>query len=101
MQIKKYFRAYLAIRGLYAITAVFGLNKNYFQIWRVRPSDFSPNFFIKIILVSVSVARFFSAAVGLERGPLSLVNNLRSYLEEIVAAPGLENRSYNRKDSMR
>jgi hypothetical protein len=28
--------------------------------------------------------------VGLERGPLSLVNNLRSYLEEIVAAPGLD-----------
>jgi hypothetical protein len=27
--------------------------------------------------------------VGLERGPLRLVNNLRSYLEEIVAAPGL------------
>jgi hypothetical protein len=38
-------------------------------------------------------ARFFWAAVGLERGPLRLVNNLRSYLEEIVAAPGLENRS--------
>jgi hypothetical protein len=33
-------------------------------------------------------------AVGLERGPLSLVNNLRSHLEEIVSAPGLENRSY-------
>jgi hypothetical protein len=32
--------------------------------------------------------------VGLERGPLSLVNNLRSYLEETVEAPGLENRSY-------
>jgi hypothetical protein len=30
--------------------------------------------------------------VGLERGPLSLVNNLRSYLNEKVAAPGLENR---------
>jgi hypothetical protein len=41
------------------------------------------------------VARFFCAAVGLERGPLSLVYNLRSYLEEIVAAPGLENRSYD------
>jgi hypothetical protein len=27
------------------------------------------------------------------------VNNLRSYLEEIVAAPGLENRSYGRRDS--
>jgi hypothetical protein len=39
--------------------------------------------------------------VGLERGPLSLVNNLRSYLEEIVAAPGLENRSYDRRDSLR
>jgi hypothetical protein len=38
--------------------------------------------------------------VGLERGPLSLVNNLRSYLEEIVAAPGLENRSYDRRDSL-
>jgi hypothetical protein len=47
------------------------------------------------------VARFFWAAVGLERGPLSLVNNLRSYLEEIVAAPGLENRSYDRRDSLR
>jgi hypothetical protein len=45
------------------------------------------------------VARFFWAAVGLERGPLSLVNNLRSYLEEIVAAPGLENRSYGWRDS--
>jgi hypothetical protein len=39
--------------------------------------------------------------VGLERGPLSLVNNLRSYLEERVAAPGLENRSYDRRDSLR
>jgi hypothetical protein len=39
--------------------------------------------------------------VGLERGPLSLVNNLRSYLEEIVAAPGLENGSYDRRDSLR
>jgi hypothetical protein len=39
--------------------------------------------------------------VGLERGPLSLVNNLRSYLEEIVAVPGLENRSYDRRDSLR
>jgi hypothetical protein len=39
--------------------------------------------------------------VGLERGPLSLVNNLSSYLEEIVAAPGLENRSYDRRDSLR
>jgi hypothetical protein len=29
------------------------------------------------------------------------VNNLRSYLEEIVAAPGLENRSYDRSDSLR
>jgi hypothetical protein len=29
--------------------------------------------------------------VGLERGPLSLVNNLKSYLNEKVAAPGLEN----------
>jgi hypothetical protein len=29
------------------------------------------------------------------------VNNLRSYLEEIVAAPGLENRSYDRRDSLR
>jgi hypothetical protein len=28
--------------------------------------------------------------VGLERGPLSLVNNLSSYLNEKVAAPGLE-----------
>jgi hypothetical protein len=37
--------------------------------------------------------------VGLERGPLSLVNNLRSYLNEKVAAPGLENRSYDRRDS--
>jgi hypothetical protein len=32
--------------------------------------------------------------VGLEGGLLSLVNNLGSYLEEIVAAPGLENGSY-------
>jgi hypothetical protein len=39
--------------------------------------------------------------VGLERGPLSLVNNLWSYLEEIVAAPGIENRSYGRRDSLR
>jgi hypothetical protein len=46
-------------------------------------------------------ARFFWAAVGLERGPLSLVNNLRSYLEELVAAPGLENRSYDRRDKLR
>jgi hypothetical protein len=44
---------------------------------------------------------FFRAAVGLERGPLSLENNLRSYLEEIVAAPGLENGSYDRRDSLR
>jgi hypothetical protein len=44
---------------------------------------------------------FFWAAVGMERGPLSLVNTLRSYLEEIVAAPGLENRSYDRRDSLR
>jgi hypothetical protein len=29
------------------------------------------------------------------------VNNLRSYLEEIVAAPGLESRSYGRRDSLR
>jgi hypothetical protein len=47
------------------------------------------------------VARFFWAAVGVERGPLSLVNNLSSYLEEIVAAPGLENRSYGRGDWLR
>jgi hypothetical protein len=47
------------------------------------------------------VARFFWVAVGLERGPLSLVNNLRSYLEETVAAPGLENRSYDMRDSLR
>jgi hypothetical protein len=26
---------------------------------------------------------------------------LRSYLEEIVAAPGLENRSYGQRDSLR
>jgi hypothetical protein len=39
--------------------------------------------------------------VGLERGPLSLVNNLRSYLEEIVAAPGLENQSYDWRESLR
>jgi hypothetical protein len=38
--------------------------------------------------------------VGLERGPLSLVNNSRSYLEQIVAAPGLENRSYGRRESL-
>jgi hypothetical protein len=37
--------------------------------------------------------------VGLERGPLSLVNNLRSYLNGKVAAPGLESRSYGRRDS--
>jgi hypothetical protein len=42
------------------------------------------------------VVRFFWA-VGLERGPHSVVNNLRSYLEEIVAAPGLENRRYGRR----
>jgi hypothetical protein len=39
--------------------------------------------------------------VVLERGPLSLLYNLRSYLEEIVAAPGLENRSYGRRDLLR
>jgi hypothetical protein len=49
----------------------------------------------------IGVARFFWAAVGMERGPLSLVNNLRSYLEEIVAAPGLENQSYGRRNSLR
>jgi hypothetical protein len=38
--------------------------------------------------------------VGLERGTLSLVNTLRRYFEEIVAAPGLENRSYGRRDSL-
>jgi hypothetical protein len=38
--------------------------------------------------------------VGLERGPLSLVNDLRSYLEETVAAPGVDNRSYDRRDSL-
>jgi hypothetical protein len=42
-----------------------------------------------------------SHSMGLERGPLSLVNNLRSYLEQIVAAPGLENQSYDRRDSLR
>jgi hypothetical protein len=47
------------------------------------------------------VDRFLWAAVSLERRPLSLVNNLRSYLEEIVAAPGLENRSYGRRYSSR
>jgi hypothetical protein len=47
------------------------------------------------------VAKFFWAAVGLERGPLSLVNNLRSYFEEIVAALGQENRNYDRWDSLR
>jgi hypothetical protein len=45
--------------------------------------------------------QIFWAAVGLERGPLSLVNNSRSYLEETVAAPGLQNRSYGRRDSLR
>jgi hypothetical protein len=49
----------------------------------------------------LGVTRFFWAAVGLERGPLSLVNNWRNYLEEIVAAPGLENRSYDRRDLLR
>jgi hypothetical protein len=49
----------------------------------------------------IGVARFFWAAVGLEQGPLSLVNNLRSYLEETVAAPGIENLSYHRRDSLR
>jgi hypothetical protein len=39
--------------------------------------------------------------VELERGPFSLVNNLRRYLEEMVAAPGPENRSYDRRDSLR
>jgi hypothetical protein len=29
------------------------------------------------------------------------VNNLRSYLEEIVAAPGLKNRSCDQSDSLR
>jgi hypothetical protein len=32
-------------------------------------------------------------------GPLGLVNNLRSYLNGKVAAPGLESRSYDRRDS--
>jgi hypothetical protein len=36
--------------------------------------------------------------VGLEWGPLSLVNNLRSYLNRKVAAPGLESRRYGRRD---
>jgi hypothetical protein len=31
--------------------------------------------------------RFFSKVVGLERGPLSFVVQLRSYLEEKVTAP--------------
>jgi hypothetical protein len=47
------------------------------------------------------VASVLWAAVGLERGPLSLVNNLTSYLEETLAVPGLENRSYDRRDSLR
>jgi hypothetical protein len=47
------------------------------------------------------IARFFWVAEGLERGPLSLANNLRSYLEEIVAAPDRENRSYDRRESLR
>jgi hypothetical protein len=37
--------------------------------------------------------------VGLERGPLSIVNNLRSYLNGKVAATDLENRSYDRRAS--
>jgi hypothetical protein len=38
--------------------------------------------------------QIFWEVVSLERGPLSLVSTLRSYLEEIVAAPGLENREH-------
>jgi hypothetical protein len=55
------------------------------------------------IILGMDFYKFWTAsrAVGLERGPLSLVNNLRSYLEETVAAPGLENRSYDRRDTLR
>jgi hypothetical protein len=38
--------------------------------------------------------------VGLEQGPLSLVSNLRSYLNEKIAAPCLHNQSYGRRDSL-
>jgi hypothetical protein len=44
---------------------------------------------------------FSEQQLCLERDPLSLVNNLRSYLEEIVAASGLEDRNYDRRDWLR
>jgi hypothetical protein len=45
--------------------------------------------------------QIFWEVVGLERGPLSLVSIAESYLEEIVAAPGLENRECGRGDPLR
>ena len=36
--------------------------------------------------------QIFRVVVGLERGPLSFVRSLRSYLNKKVGAPGLENR---------
>jgi hypothetical protein len=45
--------------------------------------------------------QIFWEAVGLERGPLSLVRIIRSYLNGKVAAPGLENRDYGHGDPLR
>jgi hypothetical protein len=39
--------------------------------------------------------------VGLERGPLSFVSTIEVLLERKVAAPGLENRDYGRRDQSR
>jgi hypothetical protein len=39
--------------------------------------------------------------VGLERGPLSLVRIIEELLEWTIAAPGLENRDYDRGDTLR
>jgi hypothetical protein len=36
-----------------------------------------------------------------ERGPLSLVSTVEELLERKVAAPGLENREYGRRDPQR
>jgi hypothetical protein len=39
--------------------------------------------------------------VGLERGPLNLVSTTEELLDRKVAAPGLENREYGRRDLSR
>jgi hypothetical protein len=52
-------------------------------------------------LIIFSHSHFFIINFSFDYDDLNLVNNLRSYLEEIIAAPGLENRSYDRRDSLR